>query len=306
MVSTPTKPKVQLEVFELESGEHKYQALEINLVEPKDLISVSEMQMLEIPPELNLQREIILYGVAPNWLYGNLIWRFYNVPWVASFDIRSKTAVVVSSCTSSIEPGDIIPINTNRTPSLAIFICGAPDSGKSILSHALRRSLPAIRPDIKILLHRANWDGEGNHTLENPDTDLAKKLKDKNKSRIHKLPNADELLEKYFQYHAKAVENIREVVDISLVDVGGMAEECKNPVIEQCSHYIVISRYPEKIQEWHELCKDKLQPLAVIHSVWEDKVEVLHTQPYLEIIAGKWEKGVQVPDALLNEILKLL
>jgi CRISPR-associated protein Csx3 len=281
MVSTLTKSKVQLEVFELESGEHQYQALEINLVEPKDLIPVSEMQVLEIPPELDLQREIILWGVAPNWLYNHLIWRFYNVPWVACFNAPLKAAVVVSSRTSSIEPGDIIPINTNRTPSPAILICGAPDSGKSILSHALRRSLPAIKPDATILLHRANWDGEGNHTLENPDADLAKRLKDKNKYKIHKLPNADESLEKYFQYHTEAVENIRLVVDISLVDVGGMVEKCKNPVIEQCSHYIVISRYPEKIQDWHELCKCKLQPLAVIHSVWEDKIEVLRTQPYL-------------------------
>ena len=265
------------------------------------------MQVLEIPAELDLQREIILWGLAPNWLYNHLIYRFYNAPWIACFNALLKLAVVVSSHTSSVEPGDVIHVNINRVPpSPAILICGAPDSGKSILSHALRRSLPAIKPDTSVFLHRANWDGEGNHTLENPDASLACQLKNKNKFKIHKHEQAEKLLAEYFQYHAKAVENLRQVIDISLVDVGGMAESCKNPVIEQCSHYIIISRYPEKIQEWHDLCSKKLKPLAVIHSVWEDKFEILRTQPYLKIVAGKWEKGVKIPNTLLNEILKLL
>jgi CRISPR-associated protein Csx3 len=239
MISEPTKSKVQLEVFELNSGKSQYQALAINLLEPKSLIEVSEMLALEIPPELDWQREIILYGGAPNWLYNHLVWRFHNVPWVACFNIQLNGAVVVSSNIAQVQPGDTIPINTNKDPGEAILICGAPDSGKSILSYALRKSLPAIKSDWRIYLHRANWDGEGNHTLENPDPDLAKKLKEKSKFKIHLHPNADQLMPEYFAYHSDAVKNIRQVVDLALVDVGGKAEAVKKAVIEQCTHYII-------------------------------------------------------------------
>ncbi len=74
-----SKSKVQLEVFELESGDRasadlsvragtpeeyrKYQALAINLVEPT--IEVSEMQVLEIP-ELDLKKYLtcLLYKAS--------------------------------------------------------------------------------------------------------------------------------------------------------------------------------------------------------------------------------------------------
>lgn len=318
MMDVASKSKVQLEVFELESGDRvsadlsvraatpekcrKYQALAINLVEPT--IEVSEMQVLEIPPELDLKREVILWGKAPIWLYSNLIWRFRDVPWIACFDIKLHAAIVVSSHIPQVKPGDKIHISSRNIPGIAILICGAPDSGKSILSYTLQKNLEAIKR--KVFLHRANWDGEGNHTLENPDANLAKKLKNENKFKIHKHPEAEELLPKYFKYHSEAVQNIRQVVDLALIDVGGMAEEVKKPVIDECSHYIVISKCPNKIEDWHKLCKDKLKLLAVIHSVWENKLEVLRTEPYLEIVAGKWEKSVEVPGVLLEEILKVL
>ena len=302
IMDVASKSKVQLEVFELESGDCKYQALAINLVELT--IEVSEMQILEIPPELDLKREVILWGKAPNWVYGNLIERFHDVPWIACFNMHLHAAVVVSSHITQVQPGDEIPINTRNVPGIGILICGAPDSGKSILSYTLQKNLEAIKR--KVFLHRANWDGEGNHTLENPDADLAKKLKDENKFKIHKHPEAEKLLLEYFKYHSEAVQNIRQVVDLALIDVGGMAEEVKKAVIDECSHYIVISRYPDKIQDWHNLCGGKLKPLAVIHSVWENKLEVLRTEPYLEIVAGKWEKGVKIPGVLLEDILKIL
>ena len=306
MISTATESKVQLEVFELESDGYKYQALAINLVEPGDLIEVSEMEVLEVPPELDLQREIILYGIAPNWLYSHLVFLFRNVSWVGCFDVRLNAAVVVSSHIQKFKPGDEIPIDSNKSPGAAILIGGPPSSGKSILSYELRRSLAGLKDEISIFLHRANWDGEGNHTFENPNQDSARKQRKENQCRIHELPNAEQLLPKYFDYHGKAVKNIREVVDLALVDVGGKAEAVKKAVIDQCSHYIIISKCPEKIQEWHKLCGEKLKPLAIIHSVLEEKLEVLRTEPYLEIVAGKWEKSVKIPDILLNEILKVL
>jgi CRISPR-associated protein Csx3 len=304
MVVVSTKPKVQLEVFELDSGNCKYQALAINLVEPT--IEVSEMQVLKIPDKLNFKRGVILWGIAPNWLYNYLINCFYDVPWIACFNIQLHTAVVVSSHIPQFQPGDVIPINKRKIPGKAILICGAPDSGKSVLSHALRRSFATIKTDASVFLHRANWDGEGNHTLENPDTDLAKKLKNKNKFKIHQHPEADKLLPQYFKYHANAVQNIRQVVDLAFVDVGGKPEVVKQAVIDECSHYIVISKDAEAIENWHKLCGEKLKVVAVIHSVLQEKLQILKTEPFLEIVAGKWEKGVKVPDVLSEQILRVI
>ena len=98
------------------------------------------------------------------------------------------------------------------------------------------------------------------------------------------------------------------MVDLALVDVGGVPDPVKTPVVEKCSHYIVISRYPDRVQEWHDLCGGNLKPLAVIHSVKEERLEVLQTEPFLEIVAGPWrrEEPRPVPEVLLQAVLKLL
>jgi len=96
-------------------------------------------------------------------------------------------------------------------------------------------------------------------------------------------------------------------VNLALIDVGGVPDPVKTPVVEQCSHYIVISNDPGKVQAWHDLCNPKLKRLAVIHSVLEERLEVLRTELFLEIV-GTVERGQTrpVPDVLLQEVLKLL
>ena len=46
------------------------------------------------------------------------------------------------------------------------MVVGPPDSGKSVFSHRLFQTLLSSYPNI--YLQRANWDGEGNYTLELP------------------------------------------------------------------------------------------------------------------------------------------
>lgn len=305
ITSSPTKSQIELQVIELNAGDYQYQTLAINLLQPQSLIQVEEMLSWELPRELDREREIILYGRAPNWLYNHLVWCFRDFPWVGCYDIRSQTAVVVSSKIAQIQAGDSIPIFFNRVPGIAILIGGPPGSGKSILSYSLRVELAAKRPDLQIYLHRANWDGEGNHTYETPDVDLAKRCREEGKFKIHEFPNAERLKEEYFKYQADATQNIRQVVDLVLVDIGGMPGSAEMPLIEQCSHYIVISKDSDKIQDWHDLA-GKLKPLAIIHSVWEDRLDELSREPFLEIVAGKWQSSAKVPEVLLDEILKVL
>ncbi|PSF37379.1 CRISPR-associated protein Csx3 [Aphanothece hegewaldii CCALA 016] len=300
-----TKSQVQLEIIQLQGNNNIYQTLAINLLQPQSLITVEEMLTLEIPQELDRTQGIILYGSAPIWLYTYLIERLSSYPWLACFDLRSQSAIVVSSQISSLTVGDSIPIQFTTIPNIAIIIGGPPNSGKSVFANALRKDLAKYNFNAKVYLHRANWDGEGNHTYETAE-ELAETLKQRNKNKIHLKPNAEKLLPEYFNYHAKAIANIRQVIDITLVDVGGKADIAKNPVIEQCTHYIIISSDPEEIQEWHNLFSEKLQPLAVIHSVLENKIEILKTEPFLEIVAGKWERNhvTRIPEVLLKEILE--
>lgn len=300
------KSEVQLQLIELNSGGCSYQTLAINLLKPQILITVEELVCLEIPPELNKELGIILYGRAPMWIYSHLVCRFKDLPWVACYDVRYKAAVVIRSYVSQFQPGDILPIEFKNEPGTAILIGGPPGSGKSVFSYSLRVELAAKISNRQIYLHRANWDGEGNHTYETADFDLAKRLREQGKFKIHQHPNAEILKQEYFQYQAESTRNIRHAVDLVLVDIGGMPGVAEIPLIEECGYYIVISKYPEKVKEWHNLCEGKLKPLAVIHSVWEERLEVLQTEPFLEIAAGKWLPSAKVPAVLLDEVLKIL
>jgi CRISPR-associated protein Csx3 len=300
--------QVRFEVNQLKTTEGNYQTLSINLVPPRELIATDILPHLELPGELDLNREVILFGQAPIWLYGNLTERCRSVPWLACYAAREKVAVIVQSQVAEKAPGDTLSVLLNQTPCPAILIGGPADSGKSVLSNALRLNLLETRPNKQVFLHRANWDGQGNWTDDAANRDLVKRLVRENEFRIHENDLTRHLIPDFFQKNSRDVKNLRELVDLVLVDVGGKPQPEKMPLIEQCTHYIIISKYPEKIGEWHELCRTKLQPLAVIHSVKEKRMEVLSTSPFLEIVAGLWQEGetLTVPEVLLEAVLSTL
>ncbi|WP_026097591.1 hypothetical protein [Baaleninema simplex] len=132
-------------------------------------------------------------------------------------------------------------------------------------------------------------------------------MKQKNKYKIPDLPNADEVLNSYFQERAKDTHNIRQIIDLTLVDIGGVPDPVKLPVVRSCSHSLIISSNPQAVPSWQELCRD-LAPLAVVHSVREKRCDLLQTSPYLELVAGPWERDrpPAVPQTLLDRLLKLM
>lgn len=309
MIAQPSlQSQVQLQMIELATARQPCQTLVIDLLAPLRLITPDALPSLQLPPTLDWQREVVLFGAAPNWLYGHLVERCRSARWIATYDLRSQSAVVVGSQTLDVAPGDAFPVLLSQVPGPAILVGGPPQSGKSVFSHALKRSLLQVQPTLKTHVYRANWDGEGDHTYETPDAALVERLRQENNVKLQDQPQSESKIQKFFRDRAEEAEKIRRAIDLTLVDVGGKPDPVKALVVEQCTHYIVISRDPAEIPKWHDLCSPALKPLAVIHSVLEERFEVLRTEPCLEVVAGSWIRGQErkVPEMLLNRVLEML
>jgi CRISPR-associated protein Csx3 len=289
----------------------EFQLLTITLLRPDNLtvsqaaipsfkrIQPSELATLALPAELDWSKGVFIFGAAPIWLYGALVNRVREAAWVATFDLRTHCGVVVRSVVAEVQVGDKIQLQQSHQLGIAIALCGPPNSGKSVLANALRLAL--MDHGLKVYLHRANWDGQGNWTYEMEDKTLIRELVERGKRRLHQLPNADRVLSDYFEYHAQAIEKMRSLMDIVLVDLGGVPDPLKSPTIQACSHSIIISSKPEKVPEWQTLLNPHLKPLMTIHSVLESCCEVLQMEPLLELRAGAWSRG---SEAILPKIIR--
>ncbi|WP_072619854.1 CRISPR-associated protein Csx3 [Spirulina major] len=281
------------------------QTLVINLLrraKPEDL------EPLALPPNLDLTQGVLIFGAAPIWLYGCLIALCRSAPWIATYHVRRHGGIVVASRIAAHPVGAIIPIEHAPTQHPAILIGGPPSSGKSVLSYSLNRALIQHIPHLKTHLFRANWDGEGNHTYESLNTTRSEQLRRQNNPKLQHQPDAPEKIARFFQGRGEEVPNLRSMMDLTLVDIGGRTDRDRLPVVTACTHSIIISSDPEKIGDWRDLCDPYLQPLAIIHSVQASRVEVVRSDPYLEVIAGPWERGqdCQVPEVLRDRVLSVL
>jgi CRISPR-associated protein Csx3 len=277
----------------------KYQQLTIELTRSDRVIYPEELSKLELPNGIDTTQGVVINGRAPIWLYGYLIHELHPTAWVACNDPRLG-AVVVATHSKTVKIGQVIPLKAQgETLNSALMIVGPPDSGKSILSHALFQGLLEIEPNI--YLQRANWDGEGNYVLElGQDTD----------PEIFKAVNKGGLTPDFFPYHAQAILELRRNKKLTIVDVGGMVQLEKQPILEACTHYLIISSKPEEVEPWHEFCRDRgnLTPLAVIHSTLNPCETIHQEQPYLELTCGPWVRGsaTTVPDVLMERVKALL
>ncbi|MGQ9864829.1 MAG: CRISPR-associated ring nuclease Crn3/Csx3 [Pseudanabaenaceae cyanobacterium] len=277
-----------------------YQHLEIRLTGPDRLIEPQDLREMVLPP-LDLGLGVVLSGRAPIWLYAHLIHELHPTPWLGCYDPRLMGAVVVATHSREAKIGEIIPDDNLGNPSLcpAVLVVGPPDSGKSVLSHALFQTLR--RYDEAIFLQRAHWDGEGNWVLELPDPTLAEAMKARYKGA---------LTPEFFANQAQAILALRRQNRLVLVDVGGMVQEEKTPVLAACSHYLLISRDRQEVDKWHRFCGDRahLLPLAVIHSTRTSVQTVQQTEPWLELTWGPWQMGIvpPLPPLLLDRLRSLM
>lgn len=297
-------PSVDLDVVELDFPNHRYQALIINQPRPSELISPLELAHLALPENLDLSREVILFGQAPNWLYCYLIDQCYEAPWIGCYNAPLGQVVIIHSKVSAFNVGDAISPLLKAEPGMAILIGGPPDSGKSLLSNALRQSIHQHHPSCRLSLHRANWDGQGNWSYESPDVELTEELIRSFDAKLHWHPEAEKLIPKYFEDQARSIQNLRKVRDLVLVDVGGVPQASKHPVVQACSHYMVISKDTDSLSAWHQLCATDLACLAVIHSKPSAAFSLLSQTPHLEMVVGRKELAEQraLPQPLLHAI----
>ncbi|RCJ31806.1 CRISPR-associated protein Csx3 [Nostoc punctiforme NIES-2108] len=291
----------------------KYQVLSVELTSSDRLIEPQNIKNLELPSGIDTTGGVIISGRAPMWLYSYLTHALHPTAWVACYDPRLG-AVVSATNSRQVCIGQVIPVsppNGRQNHGLAqekrnvetglcpaLMVVGPPDSGKSVLSHALFQALLSGHPDI--YLQRAHWDGEGNYVLE-----LSSQTTDE-EIESFKLRNKGALTERFFPYHAQAILQLRRQKSLVIVDVGGMVQPEKLPILEACTHYLIISSKPEAVGAWHEFCRDRgnLIPVAVIHSSLAEVEEVHQVQPYLEITSGTWVRGrvQKVPEIILKQV----
>ncbi|MEN9217847.1 MAG: CRISPR-associated ring nuclease Crn3/Csx3 [Gloeomargarita sp. DG_2_bins_126] len=272
------------------------QVIEIELLRPDRLMFPEDLSGLHLPPELDPRRGVILTGRAPIWLYGWLVHACHHTRWVACYDPRLG-AVVVSSHHPEVRLGQVLSLpSPSRRSRLApaVMVVGPPRSGKSLLSYALFQALLPTCPDL--YLQRAHWDGEGNWFLEIGDPQQGQTLK----GYYRGTATAE-----FFPVQAQAILALRRHKRLVLVDVGGKVDPVKQPLLEACSHYLVVCREPEAIPAWHEFCADRgnLELLGIIHTYPGEGNRVRQISPYLEIELGiPGQTAPTLPPALLEKI----
>lgn len=286
----PESPQLVVTETEARNGE-RYQCLEIVMA---GAIEPAVLSSLALPANLDYSRGIVLWGRGPVWLYAHLTSRCEAASWVGAYDVRLGSFVVVASRQANMQAGDLCRL-VNRDECAAILIGGPPDSGKSVLANALAKHLRE-RQGRKAQLIRAHWDGEGDWYAEMRNRPLAAELRNRGKSKGSG---------RFFYYQASAVSNTREVAELVLVDFGGIPKPDDISLLHRCTHYILIASDDSALPSWDRFCRVSggLTPLAIVHSVREPRVEIIRTEPYLEVIAGPWDRGSDwLPDALLERV----
>lgn len=285
-----------------------YQVLAVAPYPASEFIRPAEIAELILPTHLDLSQPVILYGQVPIWVYGRLVDLCQQAPWIGCFSAPVAEAVVIHSRVSTVAVGDVLPVPLLQPRAPAVLVGGPPDSGKSVFSRALLQSLQHHCPEQRMFLHRANWDGEGNWSHDTASRELVKRLVRQHERRIHEGGDAKARMAAFFDYHIQAVANLRQVVDLVIVDVGGKPQTEKEPLVEQCTHAVIISREPGLVPEWREFCEPRLDLQVIVHSVLESCCEVVRPGPVLEMRVGPWRRGDnrRVPNEIVAAIAKLM
>lgn len=279
-----------------------FQVVQLELTNPDRIIQPADLRCVKLPRELDPSQGVIITGRAPIWLYGFLVHECHHCKWVACYDPRFPGGVVVSSHAPEARVGQVIPWRQGPlpVPGPAVAIVGPPNSGKSHLAQALFEQLLTQEPNI--YLQRGNWDGEGNWLLDLEAQNLDGTL-------IHALKQGckGQPTPTFFDYQAQVVRELRRQKKLVLVDLGGKIDPAKAPLLQACTHYLLVSHNPALLRDWHDCCQGYgLQLLATIHSSRKPVIEILQTSPDLTLRLGGWDPLPPLPQILVERLAGLL
>ena len=143
--------------------------------------------------------------------------------------------------------GDLLRYSRTGCACSAIAIVGPPNSGKSVLSNALRQQLiQTLDPVARVYLHRASWDGEGNWAYE-AETPMVDSLYNTMSFVFMKFRDsqADSRL---LPASCQGCEKFATAKRLCAGRYGRLATARKQPLLEECTHYIVISRLQDLLK----------------------------------------------------------
>lgn len=159
----------------------------------------------------------------------------------------------------------------------AILIAGAPNSGKSVLSHLLTQRLRA--EGIEHYLLRAAPDGEGDWfqdgALAHEKQEQARLLR-----QSHKRSYTAEMV----RHMCAAIHNRALPL---LVDIGGKPRGDQLEILRACTHSILLYRTPAEKAEWQFLLGDlNLLPVAELRSSLDEPDALLEDDLVLQAVIG--------------------
>lgn len=299
---------LQLEII---NANDKYQILKIVTL-GNGVLDVNDLPKIKLPETIDQSKGIIIYGKSPIWLYAYLVHECHPFAWVGVFDPRVGGIVVQSHIANGYSIGDIIPIDEIKNyiiksenqnakqpkpieSNRAIAIVGPPHSGKSVFLQKIKETLVA-KPEYNddFFIFRACPDGEGNWSGE-----INQELRDA--IREKKVFDDD-----FPQITASQITELRKTKKLVLVDCGGIIDKKNQIILNACNAAIIVSKNKDEIYEWTGACKSaELEILAIINSVWEEKSELVSSEP-LTFAIGKLDRNAQEKVVIPKELSELI
>ncbi|WP_030008320.1 CRISPR-associated ring nuclease Crn3/Csx3 [Picosynechococcus sp. NKBG042902] len=266
-----------------------YQVLTLELTSGDRLIQPQDLGKITIPASLNTRGGVVISGRAPIWLYAYLTHELHPTAWVACYDPRLG-AVVVATHSTQTNIGQVLPIDPTQIdtqPNLApaLLVVGPNHPSKDHFSQTLQQTLAADYS--QIAYQKAHWEPQGHWQLQGHSP--------------AEQPDAT---------YAETLLKLRRQRDLVIVAVNSDSDPRQLPILEACSHYLIISDDPQAIAPWHQFCGERanLKAVGIVHHC-PNSPDQLHSQnPILELTldATEREATTPLPAPLLQKIYQLI
>ena len=159
-----------------------------------------------------------------------------------------------------------MPEEDRRRRAPCVAVVGAANAGKTTLLHLVDAALQAHPANVLAYVVKGSPDGTGRYLLHSPE------LREAAKERVK-----GEWGETTIDTVCRWIDNARASLQLVLLDFGGRHSAGNERMLHRCSHYLVVSRTTETIEEsgssgeksWIEVCtRCGLEPVGALRSLW--------------------------------------